>query len=55
MGGVVHLEARGLLERCDNQANNNHVREVVLQALKAVYRENIGILFYATFKTWIQG
>ena len=51
IGGVVHLEANGLLERCDNQAYNNHVREVVLLGLEAIHREDVGVLFYATFKT----
>ena len=33
VGGVVHLEANGLFERSDNQAHDNHIGQIVFQAL----------------------
>ena len=48
ISGVVHLEADGLFERSDNQAHNNHIGEIVFQALEAVHRENVGVLLLAT-------
>ena len=30
IGGVVHFEANRFLERGDNQANNDHIGQVVL-------------------------
>ena len=31
--GVVYFETNGLFERSDNQANNNHLGQIVFQAL----------------------
>ena len=44
ISGVVHLEADGLFERRNNQAHNNHIEQIVLQALEAVHRENVCVL-----------
>ena len=52
--GVVHFEANGLFERSDNQANNNHIGQIVFQSLQAVHQENVGVLLFPTFKAWIQ-
>ena len=54
ISGVVHLEADGLFERCDDQAHNNHIGKIVLQALEAVHRENVGVLLFATLQAWIK-
>ena len=48
---VVHLEADGLFERRNNQAHNNHIGEIVFQALEALHRENVGVLLHA----WMKG
>ena len=48
VGGVVHLEANGLFERSDNQAHDNHIGQIVFQALKAVHRENVDVLLFPT-------
>ena len=37
ISGVVRLEADGLFERCDNQAHNNHIGQIVVQALEALH------------------
>ena len=37
ISGVVRLEANGLFERCDNQAHNNHIGQIVAQALEALH------------------
>ena len=50
ISGVVHLEADGLFERRNNQAHNNHIGQIVLQALEAVHLENVGVLLFATLK-----
>ena len=49
IGGVVHLEADGLFE-----SRNNHIGQIVLQALEAVHRENVGELLFATLQAWIE-
>ena len=54
ISGVVHLEADGLFECRNNQAHNNHIGQIVLQALEAVHRENVGVLLFATLKAWIK-
>ena len=36
ISGVVRLEADGLFGRRDNQAHNNHVGQIVVQALEAL-------------------
>ena len=54
ISGVVHLEADGLFECRNNQAHNNHIGQIVLQALEAVHRENVGVLFFATLQAWIE-
>ena len=54
ISGVDHLKADGLSERSDNQAHNNHIGEIVFQALEAVHRENVGVLLFATLKSWIK-
>ena len=54
IGGVFHFEANGLFERSDNQANNNHIGQIVFQALQAVHRENVGVLLCITLKGWIK-
>ena len=36
ISGVVRLEADGLFERGDNQARNNHIGQIVVQALEAL-------------------
>ena len=54
ISGVVHLEADGLFENSDNQAHDNHIGEIVFQALKAVHRENVGVLLLATLQAWIK-
>ena len=36
INGVVHLEADGLFECSNNQAPNNHIGQIVFEALKAV-------------------
>ena len=38
----------------NNQANNNHIGQIVLQALEAVHRENVGVLVFATLQAWIK-
>ena len=38
----------------NNQAHNNHIGQIVLQALEAVHRENVGVLLFATLKAWIK-
>ena len=48
ISGVVHLEADGLFECSNNQAHNNRIGQIVLQALEAVHRENVGVLLFAT-------
>ena len=35
-------------ERRNNQAHNNHIGQIVLQALEGVHRENVGVLLFAT-------
>ena len=50
INGIVHLEADGLSKRSDNQDHNNPIREIVFQALKAVYRENVGVLLLAALR-----
>ena len=42
------------LECGDDETHNNHVGQVVLQALKTVDRKDVGVLFCASFKTGIQ-
>ena len=54
ISGVVHLEADGLFERCNNQSHNNHIGQIVLQALEAVHREDVGVLLFATLQAWIK-
>ena len=54
ISSVVHLEANGLFERSDNQAHNNHIGEIVFQALEAVHRENVVVLLFATLQTWVK-
>ena len=54
ISGVVHLEVDGLLECRNNQAHSNHIGQIVLQALEAVHRENVGVLLFATFQAWIK-
>ncbi|WP_025362273.1 hypothetical protein [Synechococcus sp. WH 8109] len=54
ISGVVHLEADGLVERSDNQAHNNHIGEIVFQALKAVRQENVGVLLLAILQALIK-
>ena len=44
ISGVVHLEADGLFECRNNQAHNNHIGQIVLQALEAVHRGNACVL-----------
>ena len=48
ISGFVHLEADGLFECSNNQAHNNRIGQIVLQALEAVHRENVGVLLFAT-------
>ena len=52
ISGVVRLEADGLFKRSDNQAHNNHIGEIVFQVLKAVHRENAGVLLLAALQAW---
>ena len=54
ISGVAHLEADGLFERSDNQVLNNHIGEIVFQALEAVHRQNVGVLLIATLQAWIK-
>ena len=54
IGGVVHFEANGLFERSDNQADNNHIGQIVFQALQAVHLENVGVLLCANLNAWIK-
>ena len=54
ISGVVHLEADGLFKRSDNQAHNNHIGEIVFQAMKAVHLENVGVLLLAALQDWIK-
>ena len=54
ISGVVDLEADGLFECRNNQAHNNHIGQIVLQALEAVHRENVGVLLFATLQAWIK-
>ena len=49
ISGVVHLEDDGLFE-----CRNNHIGQIVLRALEAVHRENVGVLFFATLQAWIE-
>ena len=35
------------------QAHNNHIGQIVLQALEAVHRENVGELLFATLQALI--
>ena len=44
ISSVFHLKANRLLECRDNQPNDNHVGEIVFQALQAVYRKDVGVL-----------
>ena len=37
ISGVVRLEADGRFERRDNQARNNHIGQIVVQALEALH------------------
>ena len=49
ISGVVRLEADGLFERRDNQAHNNHIGQIVGQALEAVH-----LLHYLeTLEAWV--
>ena len=54
ISGVVHLEADSLFECRNNQAHNNHIGQIVLQALEAVHLENVGELLFATLQAWIK-
>ena len=54
IGVVVQLEANGVFERSDNQANNNHIGQNVFQALQAVHRENVVLLLCTTLKAWMK-
>ena len=48
------LRSDGLFERRNNQAHNNHIGEIIFQALKAVHRENVGVLLLAALQAWIK-
>ena len=37
-----------LFERSDNQPHDNHIGQIVFQALKAVHRENVDVLLFPT-------
>ena len=53
ISGVVLLEVDSLFECSDNQAHNNQIGKIVFQALEAVHRVNVGVMFLATIKAWI--
>ena len=49
ISGVVLLEVDGLFERRDNQAHNNHIGQIVVQALEA-----LRLLHYLeTLEAWV--
>ena len=52
---VALFTSKPMVFECrNNQAHNNHIGQIVLQALEAVNRENVGVLLFATLKSWIK-
>ena len=49
ISGVVRFEADGLFERCDNQAHNNHIGQIVVQALEALHL----LRYLETLDAWV--
>ena len=54
ISGIFHLKANRLLECRDDQPNDNHVGEIVLQALQAVHRKDVGVLLGLSLVTGIK-
>ena len=53
ISGVVQLEADGLFERSDNQAQNNHIGEIIFKFEGCSPRESCRLLL-ATIQAWIK-